>query len=745
MTKLVPSETSQKANTVEGGHPEDPEVGKWYWHTQTVTNTHYNEETKEHNEYDTVDRTMVCITHVGSNYILVEGPFHSKMRIHDSEFWARCEHIPNPDTLIDQQIEEKQAEVKRLMGQVKELTARLSIGNNPALPEASETQALALRTGNQPVDEYKAALVKAKKEILPDLFKQIKEANSALALWMKAKLIPLEAQAKGLESVKDAVENRIFSVELYAGLVEQVEQVRSGKPAELTEKIHLMQRRAYMDEECLARYTAGGMEFKDIQDFDKWLAKAENLDRILPFPRCIIAFRVRRTEKERTARDIFGFIRMMEDRELDKFTFLYIRNGEQLFRLRTGIEFGDKLFPDLNQQIMSRGKMWAKFFAGHLDKKAPMLTDEQYRALVAEEDAHEAEVNKLPEEEHYWRRNRRTSTEYQPFTKESVYYDDMATHVAGEMQKHNRLVLVLQGLLDRSPVLHPHPPWSLWSGDGFEQALQLIFDESLALTTGGKPDFEAYRKRLNASLTTGSVTVGQEIAWEEAEAIKEAERLSKAKPDYEFTRTRFRPHGDPGPGTLARVAKYSPRTGKCTYEWNKARRNATWKTGDNKVYIGRFSTEAGKVLNVDAYTPGDFKKFFEDPRTRAEYLEWAPYLLEAEEYHAGNRELAPTAMKPPPREPNPETRYLYQQRKQARALLGQTIRLKKQVKTKGGKIYEKGSLWRINSVRGVKFDAIRIDDQGETERDAEGSIQEVRRLASHYFEIDGTALPKKVL
>lgn len=43
------------------------------------------------------------------------------------------------------------------------------------------------------------------------------------------------------------------------------------------------------------------------------------------------------------------------------------------------------------------------------------------------------------------------------------------------------------------------------------------------------------------------------------------------------------------------------------------------------------------LFNVDAYTPGDFRQFFEDPRTRAQYLKWAPYLLAAEEYHAGNR------------------------------------------------------------------------------------------------------------
>lgn len=29
--------------------------------------------------------------------------------------------------------------------------------------------------------------------------------------------------------------------------------------------------------------------------------------------------------------------------------------------------------------------------------------------------------------------------------------------------------------------------------------------------------------------------------------------------------------------------------------------------------------------------------FFDDPRTRAEYFKWAPYMLAAEEWHAGRR------------------------------------------------------------------------------------------------------------
>jgi hypothetical protein len=41
-----------------------------------------------------------------------------------------------------------------------------------------------------------------------------------------------------------------------------------------------------------------------------------------------------------------------------------------------------------------------------------------------------------------------------------------------------------------------------------------------------------------------------------------------------------------------------------------------------------------ELFNVDAYQPGDFKQFFADPRTRGQYLVWAPMLIAAEEYQA---------------------------------------------------------------------------------------------------------------
>jgi hypothetical protein len=92
----------------------------------------------------------------------------------------------------------------------------------------------------------------------------------------------------------------------------------------------------------------------------------------------------------------------------------------------------------------------------------------------------------------------------------------------------------------------------------------------------------------------------------------------------------------------ALVAHYAPRSARCTYRWQRKRQQFRnyWDRGPELIPTA-FTCPAKDILNVSAYIPGDFHMFFDDPRTRADYLDWAPMLLTAEEYHAGNRKVGP--------------------------------------------------------------------------------------------------------
>jgi len=698
------AERGKPAEEVSNEDPAAPKIGRWYW----VSDDDGEGGTK---------KWFGCVTRVGSNYVEITAPSRGYDRVHEDEFWKRCEHEPDPERVIRDEIASRQAEVRGLMDKVKEITARLAITTGPVLPSAgSETQALALRgVGDKDMGKYKKALVLAKEKTLPELFKEIRDVNEGLGRWLAAELIPMEAQAEAMEPAIEAIQDRIFSVELYAGLVEEIIQIRQGEPAPVGEKIRLMQRRCYCDEECLARYEVGGMEFKDMHAFDRWLAKKENMERILPFPRCVAAFQVRRAKKEREWGNLAEFLNIINEEKTDKFTYLYLRNGAQLFCLGTGIEFGEQLFPDMASWKVSKGgPLYAKMFSDRVDK---IITKDEYDAMVEEEEKEiaeeEAEAKKHPEKDRWRSRSYfRESRDYKPFDRSNVHYDEMVKHVQDEMKRHNRLVLVLQGLLDRSPVFHPHPPRAVWTDAGFGQALELVYDDTRALAPGERPDFEAYRARLNASLKAGSITIGQEIQWEKEEAIKENARMDR---DYRHKRsdyrpTRYRPYGNPGPGKLARVFEWKPKSKKCVYEWKRERQTQTWKDDGSSIRC-TFMVDASKVFHVDAYKPGDFHQFFDDPRTRADYLEWAPFLLAAEEYHAGNRK-APKPLEPIPRRKTEDGAWKYRKKKQRKAWLGKAIRLKQAVTTQGGAAHEKGTLWRVIDGRGDHFSIAGIDDEG---------------------------------
>lgn len=367
-------------------------------------------------------------------------------------------------------------------------------------------------------------------------------------------------------------------------------------------------------------------------------------------PRCVVAFRVRRNPKDRRhPTNFLDFVSFQQAYELDKWTFLYVRNGDQLFRIKTGIEFKEQVFPDI-ENFSLEGKLWYDSFHDE------MITDDQHKGMVLEHQRNMREwkqelrekraakkrgekVNELsgrwgvfgPDDPTRW---------FKRFDDSNVEKDDIAKKIQSKIQEHNRIVVILQGLLDRSQMLHPHPPWQIWNPDGFADAVELILDDSRALVAGEAPDFEAYRARLNASIGPGTVTVGQEKAWMRREARKESARMDRnwRTPRDARRPTLWKPWGNPGPGRLAKVVKVTGD--KCRFDWQKERESNRWPY-KNIVSGDTVTVPRACLLNVDAYKPGDFRQFFADPRTRADYLRWAPMLLEAEEYHAGNRKVGP--------------------------------------------------------------------------------------------------------
>jgi hypothetical protein len=636
---------------------EQCEIGQFYWVISTASSSRDVDDDddvelparRKLRKGDTYE-WLGCVMEKGSNFVELhsqpgEYGSTSTIRVHVEEFEERLRFEPNADDYIQRKIGQYQNEVRHLLGQVREVTARLGVVPQQKIAEHSVgdgQNALAVISTKVDTDKYKNQLVKAKDETLPELFKKIETANKRLAGWMIAPSLPVKATIGPMKESIKQVEDRIYTIELYAGLTEEAVQVCDGDPAPMGEKLRVMQRRLYMDEECLANYTAGGMDIQDIHEFDDWISRAENRDRLLPFPRTLVAFRVRRTDKEREdGGKFYNVFVNVQLKEADKKTFLYVRNGDQVWRVDADFEFDEMIIPDQKTFDPSE-PMMVKMFGGRVDKFMPkrefdflMEQDKNRKRLYKEWE----QAN--PEARDWDNPHRRSNFDdfdrWEPADPTSVYFDEASEFIAEEIKRYNRIAVIIQGLFDRSMVLHPHQPVQVWNPISFEGAIELVYD-NMTLTHGDKPDFEAYRAELNKTLGPDSIVTGQEDFWLRREADKENERQERDWRNRDRQRsnyTRYKPYGNSGPGLVNRMADWKKRARKAVFRWTYQR----GYYGDGAQRNGTLEVPSDELLNVSAYKPGDYKRFFSDPRTRQEYFKWAPLLLAAEDYHAGARKL----------------------------------------------------------------------------------------------------------
>ena len=649
MSEIIASQDHAHSPTVEKEQIESNfKLGNWFW-----------VKTSKKDRHDIKDgRWLGCVMEVGSNYVEIHQPESKNkgyvcQRIHFSDVHETLEYEPNPSTAIKNFIDKYQSIAASHLNEIKAISARLGVSLQPSLMQASASNGheLMVVSGHISVDDHKKELIKAKEVDLPKLFQKLKDTNDEVVRWLSAESMPLKAVMGEMEESLGVIDDRIFNVSLYAGLTETAIKCCDGEPAEYHEKLHVMQRRLYMDEESLLTWKKGGMEFKDIHEYDDWISTPANRDRILPFQRCIVAMRVRRHTKDRGRSECLSdLIVKMHAAISDKFTYLYIRNGEQIYRLVCDIDFDEMIFPDANTENQP---LMVKMFCHKMDRT---MTRNEYDFLVKEKEANKrnSEQWKIENPREQWEKENPKGvyewanpyydkmshfrpSDWSPFDSTNVYFDDCQKAMAKQLKNYNHVALIIQGLFDRSSVLHPHPPVKTWEPDSFNASIKLVYDSSNVLNYGDAPDFEAYRARCNALFTTGSMSVGQEDYWERHEAEKECRRRDSSwRYRNEYRPTHWRPEGNNGMGYVAPVHSWNPKTKRAEFRWLRDRLRDNGDFYASSKIETKISVPAEHLFNISAYKKGDYLQFFRDPRTREKYLQWAPLLMAAEEYVTDN-------------------------------------------------------------------------------------------------------------
>ncbi|MGP4027157.1 hypothetical protein [Actinomadura sp. 3N407] len=380
-----------------------------------------------------------------------------------------------------------------------------------------------------------------------------------------ARLAPLREQVARLEET-------IWTVNLYLGRDEEIITLTDGDPAPADTPITVRQLVLSMDQECLVAATSGGIDVRNLEEFDTWVSSApEHLEQVLPEPRGVVVLVPRRTPRD------YGdpWLQKAMD-EANHQSYWLIRNGDRLYRMVTDFTVGERLVPARDEFL--------SFFTTR------SFTGAEPRQL-------------------------------QPGTGEWL----RAEKAANARQRHfMRAALILQGLIDRTVVFHPLPvpTVSVLSEESYTAGhVRTVNDAEATLGTGREP-FKVWLQRLNRRLRPGMRVVG----------AFNTERFRALAPDWKHrynAHSRITPEGAgwPDTGTLYTIER--DRDGELRFLYDRP--DQIWVPGEGPRPAARrascrISPDDTWIIPVDLVTAEECAVYMGARTERHAYVDMMPLL-----------------------------------------------------------------------------------------------------------------------
>ena len=276
-----------------------------------------------------------------------------------------------------------------------------------------------------------------------------------VSIEMEKKKRELDAIRKKMNGVIDVFKKKIgkimrviTTIELYLGIDEELFQIQEGELAPKETPISFRQAVLYMDEE-IGHWKDGGLDFTNIDWFDRWLVENENYKKILPEEKGLVVFRPRRYDKDYGTGDPRYETSMNHENKYN--TYLLIRNGECLYRVYTeNIVILPRLFPK---------------------------RDELMKLM---EDIKKENISSWDEE------------------KKKDNIDDL-------LHQYKKRAILMQGLIDRTEVFHPLPveKINLFDMGNLDGKVNFIYDDEATLPSG-RLSFWDWHKQINSKIGKGS-------------------------------------------------------------------------------------------------------------------------------------------------------------------------------------------------------------------------------------------------
>ncbi len=345
------------------------EVGKWYLINQDKKEFYATNENSQSDRevVDSNGNILVCVENFESNLVVMK----SNMR----EFRILNKNLGHVLLDIDQHkalplVQEKglsqQTLIVKAQEEIREIIKRI----NHSGSKASDSTEVAVATKNTLVEQTRV-LKEVHSTKLEALNDEIRGYVSNIHDITKYYSLPSTAGMIDHQKTKSIVDEKLHELNLYGGLNESEEIVSVGGVTSESRPIYIFQNLKYMDVECLIGYESGGISIDSIDSFNKWLAEPINRDRIMPKDRSIVAIKVRKYPDRR----MLGWFAEKNP------TYLYLRNGENIKCIKTGVSISETLLATENNL---GGRFYVKKIHSYSDKSKnfEFLSKHEYDHLL---------------------------------------------------------------------------------------------------------------------------------------------------------------------------------------------------------------------------------------------------------------------------------------------------------------------------------------------------------------------------
>lgn len=348
-------------------------------------------------------------------------------------------------------------------GELLDTQNQLFIGDQSVAEE--ETSNALVGTGSKEHLELIQSKMEVKRNELEIVRNSMNRSTALLKEEMERKLQQKRESLHGLMKKMESslaimkgeiekIERLVVTLEIYLGVTEKIIQISRGVSAKDSDPICFRQTCYYMDEE-VGNFEREGINFERIEEFDEWLIKDRNFEKLIPESKCVIIMRPRRHMKHYSDIPMVN----LQMQQLDKKAYILIRNGDNIYRIWTSrIEVQSRLFPQRNelQTIMDE------------------MDEARKRAKSAKSSWDKEDIDKELKEK-----------------EDHIFY-------------YKRMFLMLQGIVMRTDIFAPLPEGlNILDVQTHEDKVNFIYDDELTLPDGRMGFFD-WLANVNKSIRKGS-------------------------------------------------------------------------------------------------------------------------------------------------------------------------------------------------------------------------------------------------